>query len=532
MEKIFWCDKLVDEILEREEKLKEKSSKFITESGLGASGIPHIGSAGDGIRAYMIALALEDAGLKSTYIAFADDRDGLRKVPMGFPDSLEEYIGMPVSHIPDLEGCHDSYGEHMSSLLIDALKEIGIEFESVSSDKVYKSGKLDREIKEILTNGKKAGELIKEYTLQDKYLHQLPYYAICEECGKIYTTRVTDFHDNKVHYLCDEEFIGKNSNTGKEIVIKGCGYEGETSIRDGKLQWKVEFAARWKALKVNFEAFGKDILDSINVNDAICREILHFEPPVHALYELFVERGGQRISKSKGNVFTPQVWLEYGTSESMRLLMLKRLNYTRVVDLFEIPKLMEEVDHLAKVYFGELEISNEKEEKHLKRLYEYVSLLKPPEDIPFTLSYHTLVDICSVLPKEMEKRYELIKNILLRTKLLPKEFDESELKKRIEYATNFVKDVGGTKREKIKLNSLEKKALETFKEELREEMDAEEIQSLIFETAKRNEVKPRDFFKTIYRVILGVDQGPRAGSLIKIIGVKRVKEIISEYMHS
>ncbi|MCD6467494.1 MAG: lysine--tRNA ligase [Methanomicrobia archaeon] len=529
MEKIFWCDKLVDEILEREEKLEEKSDVFITESGLGASGIPHIGSAGDCVRAYMIFLALKDRGLKSKYYAVSDDRDGLRKVPIGFPKNLEESIGHPVSNIDDPFGCHRSYGEHMSSLLMDGMEKIGVEFEFISSDDLYKKGVMDKEIKEILKNHEKAGEIIKRETLQERYTEQYPFFVICENCGKIYTTRITDFHNDKVEYVCDESFLGKNSETGEEIRVKGCGYRGETSIRNGKLQWKVEFAARWKALKINFEAFGKDILDSVKVNDAICREMLNFEPPVHALYELFVEKSGERISKSKGNVFTPQVWLDYGSPESMRLLMLKRLNYTRVVNLFEIPKHMDEVDRLANVYFGEEEISNERERAHLKRLYEYVCLLKPPEEKPLTVSHYTLIDICNVIPKKIKNRYEIIKNILLRTKLLPKDFDESELKKRIEYATNFVEDVGKTKREKTELNSLEKKALSIFKEKLTEDMSAEEIQTLIFETAKENEIKPRDFFKTIYRVILGVDQGPRAGSLIKIIGVERIKEIISEY---
>jgi len=190
---------------------------------------------------------------------------------------------------------------------------------------------------------------------------------------------------------------------------------------------------------------------------------------------------------------------------------------------------MEEVDYLASVYFGEKEIKNERERKHLRRLYEYVHLLNPPEEKPLTISYYTLIDLCGVIPENIENRYDIIKSILLRTKLLPKNFDESELKKRIEYATKFVRDMGSEKKEKIELKDVEKKTLRVFEEKLKEEMDSEEIQTLIFETAKENGIKPGDFFRVIYRVILGVDQGPRAGSLIKLIGVKKVKEIISEY---
>ena len=31
---------------------------------------------------------------------------------------------------------------------------------------------------------------------------------------------------------------------------------------------------------------------------------------------MFLDKAGKKISKSKGNVLTPQMWLEYGTSEN------------------------------------------------------------------------------------------------------------------------------------------------------------------------------------------------------------------------
>ena len=94
---------------------------------------------------------------------------------------------------------------------------------------------------------------------------------------------------------------------------------------------------RWRALKINYEAYGKDILESVRCNDAVCRELLGWEPPIHSFYEMFTERGGRKISKSGGNVFTPDMWMKYASPESLRLLFLKRLGTTRVVDLDSIP---------------------------------------------------------------------------------------------------------------------------------------------------------------------------------------------------
>ena len=121
------------------------------------------------------------------------------------------------------------------------------------------------------------------------------------------------------------------------------GYEGEADITkgEGKLTWKGEFAARWKALDIRFEAYGKDIADSVKINDRICREVLCFEPPSHAKYEMFLDKGGKKISKSAGNVFTPQVWFRYGSPQSLLLLMLKRFVGTRTLDVSDIPAVHE-----------------------------------------------------------------------------------------------------------------------------------------------------------------------------------------------
>ena len=57
-----WIDKLASELLEREKQIGRSTDLIRVESGLGASGIPHIGSLGDAVRAYGIKLALENFG--------------------------------------------------------------------------------------------------------------------------------------------------------------------------------------------------------------------------------------------------------------------------------------------------------------------------------------------------------------------------------------------------------------------------------------------------------------------------------------
>jgi lysyl-tRNA synthetase class 1 len=199
---------------------------------------------------------------------------------------------------------------------------------------------------------------------------------------------------DNVQYVCEGlEIKGRR--------IEGCGHKGEASINGGgKLSWKGEFAARWKAFDVRFEAYGKDIADSVRINDRICREILCFEPPSHARYEMFLDKGGRKISKSAGNVFTPQVWFRYGSPQSLLLLMLKRFVGTRTLDVSDIPSYMNELDYLEDVYFGKKPAKDERELTKLRGLYEHCWVMKPPKKPSIHAPYNLLTFLTKMAPKE------------------------------------------------------------------------------------------------------------------------------------
>jgi len=183
-----WYDKMARKVVNRERKLGRSLVRVRTEMGLGASGFPHIGSLGDAARSYAVTLALREMGFNSEMVAYCDDKDGLRKVPAGLHKSLEKYLGYPVSSIPDPFGCHESYGKHMSSLLLDALDKCGIQYSYFSAKEVYEKGLLLDEIRTILLNAEKVGEIVKEEVGQDRYTEVLPFFPVCSNCGRIYTT--------------------------------------------------------------------------------------------------------------------------------------------------------------------------------------------------------------------------------------------------------------------------------------------------------------------------------------------------------
>jgi len=531
----FWLDKWARKIIERENKFKRNLKVLRTESGLGASGIPHIGSFGDVARQYGVTLALRDMGFKSELIAYCDDRDGLRKVPLGLPNWLEKHIGKPVSDIPDPFGkCHKSFGQHMSSLLIDGIDKAGIDYVYQSGSENYRKGILDKEIETILLNWKRAGDIIKKMLGQEKYTEALPYFPVCEKCGKIYTTRAYKLlpEEHKILYVCDGQFKGKNLNTGKEIIVKGCGYESEASYfkGEGKLSWKVEFAARWSALKIVFEAHGKDILDSVKVNDRISKEILDWEPPFHFVYEMFLEKGGKKISKSVGNVFIPQVWFRYGSPETCILLMFKRSGTIRELDVGDIPSYMRELDKLEDIYFGKEKLDNPRDEFNAKRLFEFVHKLKPPKKPSVHVPYDYLVELAGVAPEK--NKLDFVIQRLLETKHIPKldEKIKKEIERRFAYADNWDKDFIKHEEMKIELSGNEKSSIKELIEEINKEKDGEKLQYKIFEIAKKNGIKPVKFFQLIYKIILSQERGPRLGPYIIDRGKDEIINKLKEFI--
>jgi len=261
-----WYDKTAFEIVERERKLGRSLDLIRTEMGFGASGIPHVGNISDAVRSHAVTVALQAQNYRSELIAFCDDKDGLRKVPAGLPKSVNKFLGFPVSSIPDPYKCHSSFGEHSSSLLLEALDRCGVKYTFMSATEVYKRGLINKEVKIILSNAKRVGEIIRKEVGQEKFEEALPYFAVCGNCGRIYTTKAYELlpKENKVLYSCEGMEI-------KKQWFKGCRHKGEADYTkgEGKLVWKVEFAARWKALDIRFEAYGKDIADSVRVNDRI-----------------------------------------------------------------------------------------------------------------------------------------------------------------------------------------------------------------------------------------------------------------------
>ncbi|MDG6928957.1 MAG: lysine--tRNA ligase [Nitrososphaerota archaeon] len=514
-------DKVAHDVLVRERGLGRSLSMVRVESGLGASGIPHVGNLSDCVRAFGIKLALEVQGVRSEHIAFTDDMDGLRKVPAGLPDSVDltKYIGHPVSRIPDPFSCHDSYGGHMGFLLLDAMDKLGVEYVHESATENYRRNRFARQVRAILARSEEIGAKIRELTGQEKYEEALPFFPICAECGRIYTTKAVsyDARTDGVGYRCEgAELRGRR--------LEGCGYEGEAKVTsgEGKMSWKVEFAARWSALDIRYEAYGKELADSVRINDWVSDEILGFPHPYHVKWELLLDRSGKKISKSEGGLVTPQTWFRYGTKESLVLLMFKRIVGARKVSIEEIPKYMDEFDWLEDVYHGKARVDSEGKLVKLKGLYEYVTYLKPPaapsQHVPFRL----LAELAGVAPKDAWQDYVVARLKAYRAISEP----TPGLLLRIEMARNWATTAGG-RPAPVKLTAEQRAAVDDLAGRLAAADSADYIQNQIFEVGRAHGMQPSEFFRLLYAILLGSEKGPRLGPYLYDMGVETAVKALS-----
>lgn len=526
-----WLDKVASLVLARERSLGRPLDFIKVESGIGASGIPHLGSLGDAVRANGIAMSLKSMGYKSKLIAYSDDMDGLRKIPTGLPEWLNKYIAKPVSRIPDPFGnCHGSYGSHMSGLLLEALNSLGVDYEFRSASDVYEKGILSAQIHEILSNNSILGPKIAELVGQEKYKEALPFFPVCDSCGRLYVAKAENYlsEERKVSYICDRTRLGN-------MELTGCGYRGEVSINSGKgkLAWKVEFAARWNALDIRFEAYGKDIMDSVRVNDWVSNGILGYPHPLHVKYEMFLDKGGKKISKSAGNVFTPQKWLRYGTPESLLLLLFKRISGTRQVSVEDIPLLIDEYDSFEDVFFGKTKLDNYEKLSRMKGIYEYVNHLNPPKSPLEHVPYRIIAQQASLFSGKdrVKKIYERLVKYRMVT------LESPELMEKIQLACNWADDylvsdeifeIPLAKDEKIAIMDLVKEFESYSGRDPSPELQTD-LQNMIYVTARRNKLDPRKFFKLMYRLLINSESGPKLGNYIVDLGVERVRGILIKY---
>ena len=488
-----------------------EKSEVVLQTGFGPSGPPHIGTYGEIIRTAFVKLALSDLGFQSRIISFLDDLDGLRKVPEGFPGWLSEYLGMSVCDIPDPFDCCPSYARHMHKLLFEMVDQAGVECDYLFSSEQYRSGRFDEAIETVMSKVDELRSMVVPMLSSQVGARWFPFFARCEKCQRLYTTRVVSFDagDKTVEYVCDGEFGG----------ARGCGHRGRTGVLGGKgkLPWRIDWPARWAVFGVDYEIHGKDLIESAKLGKRIMSRVFGKRPPRTMVYELFLDADGTKISKSKGFAIDPGVWLRYGTLDSLHLVLYKKPRQAKRLDLFKMPSYVDEAHRAARDYYSAGD--NMKGPGH-RHAYEFITLFRPPAAPPLEVEFSTLCNLVAALG---EGQTSIIRRYASRLIGDSGAIDRSLLDDLIAKARRFAEEVWG-RREPValELSDKEEEAVDRFLSYLDAgNHTSQEVQTKVFDISKELSIPQARMFQILYLLILGQPQGPRLGEFISILGEEK-----------
>ncbi len=515
-----WPFKEAEQILKRNGGLKNfkipNKGYILLETGYGPSGLPHIGTFGEVVRTTMVRNALMSlVDCPTKLIAFSDDMDGLRKVPENIPNKkmLSEYIGKPLTSIPDPFEKYESFGHHNNAKLRNFLDDFNFDYDFVSSTEKYKSGFFDNTIVEILQNYEKILEIILPTLRKERKSTYSPFLPISNETGNVLQIKIDEYQPKNNSIIYTEP----TNNKQVEILVTG---------GNCKLQWKVDWAMRWMALDVDYEMCGKDLTESVDLASKICRRVGK-KSPINLIYEMFLDEKGEKISKSVGNGIGVDEWLRYGSPESLSLFMFQKPKSAKKLFFDVIPKTVDEyISHCNG--FDELDY-----QKKFDSPVWHIHSGKPlkfKSDISFN-SLTNLVSICNTSDKNIIwgfiNQYDASIN--------PK--NNSEFDRLIDYSINYYNDFVLPNKKYLDIDDSNKGIFIDIKNILTDKIDgntsSEEIQTMLYEVGKNYKFENlKDYFKLVYQVLLGQEQGPRLGSFIKLYGVKETIKIIDQKLNN
>ncbi len=508
-------------------RLKKKpKDEVIFETGYGPSGLPHIGTFGEVARTTMVRHAfrvLTDDKVKTRLIAFSDDMDGLRKVPDNVPnkDMLAAHLGKPLTRVPDpFSNEYPSFGAANNARLRRFLDQFGFDYEFVSSTDYYASGRFDATLLSMLEGYDRVMEVILPTLGPERRATYSPFLPISPRTG----------------IVLQVPMIARNAAKGTVVYVDpDTGEEVETAVTGGRVksQWKADWAMRWVALGVDYEMAGKDLIDSVRLSGEICR-ILGGAPPEGFTYELFLDEGGQKISKSKGNGLTIDEWLRYASPESLSLFMYREPRAAKRLYFDVIPRHVDEYQQLLDGF------RRQDAKQRLSNPVWHIHAGDPPEaSVP--ISFSMLLNLVSASNAE---NAETLWGFIGRYWPGVTRATHPNLDALVTYAIHYFRDFVLPTKKFREPSDTERAALMDLRDALSQlpaDAPAETIQDVIYEIGRRDpfldktgKIKTKDgkpgvsldWFNMLYQVLLGQEKGPRFGSFVAVYGVQNTIDMI------
>jgi lysyl-tRNA synthetase, class I len=250
--------------------------------------------------------------------------------------------------------------------------------------------------------------------------------------------------------------------------------------------------------------------------------VLGGTPPDGFNYELFLDQDGKKISKSKGNGLSVEEWLRYGTPESLAYYMYQAPRRARRLYFDVIPRAID--DYLAAVE----KMPAEEPAKAIDNAAWHIHDGKPVDYHSGGVSFGMLLNLAGVAHTEnKDVLWQFLRRYVPGATPESAPYLDKLLAGAVAYYEDFVK---ASKKFRLPTDQ-ERAALQDLADTLRripESESAEFIQNEVYEAGKRHFAKEelRQWFRTLYEVLLGSEQGPRMGAFIKLYGRDNVVRLI------
>ena len=175
--------------------------------------------------------------------------------------------------------------------------------------------------------------------------------------------------------------------------------------------------------------------------------------------------------------------------------------------------------------------------KDVEKIYELSQPSIIPKKIPFQIPYRHLVTIVQI-----SKDWKDIKKILLRTKQIPEnieKFEEENIKQRTKHVKYWIKFFAPNKLKfeikntlpTLKFSEKQNNIIHILLDKFETiEWNPKDIHNAIYDVSENEKISIKTSFETLYQILLGQNEGPRAGYFISNLDrefvMNRLKEAV------
>lgn len=521
-----WADKTAFRIVRQ----KGDRESYVCASGISPSGTVHLGNFREIISVDLVVRALKDLGKSVRFIYSWDDFDAFRKVPADTPSeaSLESYLRRPIIHVPDPSGRDESFARANERSVEMVLGRLGINPEYIYQSERYTAGDYAEGMRvAMIRRGEIRGILdtFRKEPLPDSWT---PITVFCGNCDHD-STSVDHFDgDWTISYHCE------NCDHAESVDLRRAS--------GAKLLWRIDWPMRWRHESVDFEPAGKDHHSaggSFDTAKEIVQQVYEARPPVTFKYDFISVKGlGGKMGSSLGNAVSIDDVLSVYQPEVVRYLFAGTRpdsEFTISFDL-DVIKIYEDYDRCETAFYHPEEVGEKKRAK-LRRIYQLSQVNEVEKSQPPQLPFRHLCNLLQIYEGDLvaARDAHLAESGLDPAALSPTTIDRLDTRVRCAWTwishhapEEFRFSLRSSDDPSVSMSDDERDLIRDVAERLREYRgeDETELTELFRSTADQHGVAVADMYKTIYRVLLNKERGPRLAPFVLVAGRERIHSIL------